>query len=634
MRKKRFGCTVLGAVSGLRSGAFFVARRCLTGVSTRSRRGGSACAPLQHLYSMDKKNTVIGVIVLIAAFAALYFGNTAGPAPAPAPVPTAAPVAGEPSSAPAGALPTTAFAAVAKLDVSAQMLVLENDYIKVRLTDLGGAIQDVSLKKYPAVQGKADPYVLNELHVEPLLGFTRETAPALDRSVRYDVVSRSEREIVFRTVLEGRIEVLRRYVIAPSDVASDKGDPYLVRHELTFRNVSTQTAAVPSFALAIGTAAPVNAQDIGQYLSTGYRSGDDSEFVKRSNLEGGGFLGFGATGPIPYIENVKPISWASVENQFFVSLVTPDQPARSLTTRRVELPPFPGASVAAIGVSGSVGFEAVSLAANESKTIGLSLYTGPKEYPRLSNADVFKQDEDAVMQYGFFRFFSKMLITMMNLIHGWVGNWGVAIILTTLTLKLIFLPLTLSASKSAKRMQKLQPELTALREKYKDNPQKMNQATMELFKEHRVNPLGGCLPILVTIPFFMGFFSMLQSTAELRFAPFLWASDLSMPDTIAHVFGLPINIMPILMGATMVIQMRLTPQPTVDNVQAKMFKFMPYIFALFCYGFSCALSLYSTVNGIFTIVQQVIINRMKDEEPAPAAPTSGGRKVKNVTPKK
>jgi YidC/Oxa1 family membrane protein insertase len=184
-------------------------------------------------------------------------------------------------------------------------------------------------------------------------------------------------------------------------------------------------------------------------------------------------------------------------------------------------------------------------------------------------------------------------------------------------------------------MAKIQPEMAAVREKYKDNPQKLQLETMELFKKHRVNPMGGCLPILVTIPFFIGFFSMLQSAAELRFQDFLWAADLSAPDTVYQLHGFPINIMPVLMGATMVIQMHITPQPTVDNMQAKMFKFMPYIFALFCYNFSCALSLYSTVNGIFTILQQVIINRMKDPAPVVAVVEKAtGRKTKNVTPGK
>jgi YidC/Oxa1 family membrane protein insertase len=271
----------------------------------------------------------------------------------------------------------------------------------------------------------------------------------------------------------------------------------------------------------------------------------------------------------------------------------------------------------------------------------MTYYAGPKEYHRLSNSDIFKADEAKVMQFGLFKWFSQILLLLMSWMHSWTGNWGLAIILTTLSLKTIFLPFTLAASKSAKRMQKIQPELQVLREKYKDNPAKLQSETMVTFKKHRVNPVGGCLPILITIPFFMGFYSMLSSTAELRFAEFLWAHDLSAPDTIARVFDLPINIMPLLMGATMVFQMRLVPQPTVDNAQAKMFKFMPIIFMFFCYTFSCALSLYSTVNGLFTIGQQLIINRMKDPIPASAGASAamnaaalGGKSIKNVTPPK
>ena len=228
--------------------------------------------------------------------------------------------------------------------------------------------------------------------------------------------------------------------------------------------------------------------------------------------------------------------------------------------------------------------------------------------------------------------------------HSWAGNWGVAVIIMTLFLKFVSLPFTLAASRSAKRMAKLQPLMQELREKYKDNPQKQQAATMELFKTHKVNPVGGCIPILITFPLFVGFFAMLQGAAELRFQSFLWASDLSAQDTVAHVFGFPINIMPLLMGATMFYQMKLTPTPSVDNMQMKMMRFMPLIFTAFCYFFSCALALYSTINGLFTIVQQVVINKMKDPaEAGPAGPGAaaattaaafGKKPIKNVTPKK
>ena len=204
----------------------------------------------------------------------------------------------------------------------------------------------------------------------------------------------------------------------------------------------------------------------------------------------------------------------------------------------------------------------------------------------------------------------------------------------SLALLAFTLPFTLAASRSAKRMAKLQPHMAAMREKYKDNPQKMQTETLRIFKENKVNPVGGCIPILITIPFFIGFFAMLQSTSELRFASFLWVHDLSAPDTVARIFGFPLNIMPLLMGATTIIQMRLTPTPSVDPAQQTMMKIMPWMFTLFCYNFAAGLALYSTINGLFTIAQQMIINRMPEPHLPINAGPGGTPGIKNVTPKK
>lgn len=185
-------------------------------------------------------------------------------------------------------------------------------------------------------------------------------------------------------------------------------------------------------------------------------------------------------------------------------------------------------------------------------------------------------------------------------------------------------------------MQKLQPLMAAIREKYKDNPQQMQKANVELFREHKINPLGSCLPVLIPFPFFIGIFAMLQSAPELRFGSFLWVQDLAGPDTIARIYGFPINLLPLLLGVTMIVQMKLVPQPSLDTDQArmmaKMMKWMPLLYVVLCYNFSCALALYSTVNGLFTIFQQIYINRQKDPEPAVAA-ASSGRAMKNVTPR-
>ena len=598
---------------------------------------------------MDKKNTTIGVICIIAAFASLYLGQKFAPPPPATPPSVSTAVVKTVNAAtgsatvPGAPAPTTAvpaLSAVAKDAPAAAVTTLENEYITVHFTNFGGAIRDIALRKFPAELGHPLPYVFNAVHTDPMLGFV--DFPGLDRNTGFELVSSSATEVVYRAVFASEIEVTRHYsLVATPD---DTHDPYQLRHETTFRNLTDKPASLARFALSLGTTAPISDSVYGQLVTTGYSDGSSQTFIPRTKLDGGsGFLGIGASEMKPSLLTSSAITWASVDNQFFVGILTPDQPGVGLLTSRVKLlPAAPDTQTNAFGVSGAAQFDLKPLPARGESTLGLSFYVGPKEYRRLSKSAIFKADQDKVMQFGFFKWFSQLLLTLMTWVHSGVPNWGVAIILTTLLLKVIFLPFTLAASRSAKRMQKIQPEMQAVREKFKDNPQKLQSATMELFKKHKVNPLGGCIPILITLPFFFGFFQMLRSAAELRFQPFLWAPDLSVADTVGHVFGVPINIMPILMGATTIISMRLTPQPSVDNAQAKMIKFMPWIMTLLCYSFSCSLALYSTVNGLFTIGQQLVINRMKDEGDvaSPAgmamedAAALAGKPMKNVTPKK
>jgi YidC/Oxa1 family membrane protein insertase len=587
---------------------------------------------------MDKKNTLIGVALMAAAIAFLIYGNSrTPPQPALPPTTTTAPAPGGPAapsvSAPATpAAATSTFAALVSDDAEAEVTTLRNGFVEVRLSDFGGAVREVAFLQYPAVQNEPAPFVFNALRADPILAFA--DFPGLDRRTRYELVSSSATEAVYRLVLEDRIEVTRRYSIHPAGATVREGDdPYEIRHETSFRNLTDQTIALPRATLSLGTAAPFSALDYGQYLNVGFFDGEDFRFNERSELQGGGFfagLGFGDPNPKPQIEQQGSVLWATVKNQFFASILPLDQPGTGIVTRRVELPPFPGTTSPNIGVAGTVRVDLKALAPQGTETFGGDLYVGPKEYKRLAS---LPNQQDRVMQFDRY-FFNRILLsgyvgpfllTLMHSAHDFVPSWGWAIVLMTLFLKIITLPFTLAASRAAKRMQKLQPQLQAVREKHKDNPQKLNQATMEIFKENKVNPLGGCLPILITIPLFVGFFAMLQSASELRYASFLWAHDLSAPDTVARIFGLPLNIMPLLMGATMVVQMRLTPTPTTDNLQVKMMQFMPIIFTLFCYNFSCALALYSTVNGLFTIIQQLLVNKFSKDDPAPtAAPVTAG----------
>ncbi len=604
---------------------------------------------------MDKKNTTIGVILLIIGFAAFYLAPRPQPA-TPAETQSVAGAAtqvvggqpGTPAATNINAVPTATpsnatFAPLANESADATITTLANDYVELRLTDFGGAIRDVAFKKYAAVKGEPEPFVFNRLHAEPILAL--DDFPGINHSTRFTLVSATATEVVYRAVAENNIEVTRRYVIhAPGDTT---GDPYRIHHETTFRNLTAQTTVLPRAAVNLGTANLIDRNDQGRHLNLATYDGEDAHFIDRSALQGGGLLssvGVGNRSDLPALERTQNTVWAGVQNQFFTSIFTPEKPGVGVLTRRIELPPLPGSTTSSIGLTGSARFELPSLAPAASTTLAGELYVGPKEYTRL---DKFSQREDLVMQFsqGMGKIFlsgivSPTLNKLMKWSYSFIGNWGVAIVVMTLLLKFVSLPFTLAASKSAKRMQKLQPLMQAVREKYKDNPQKLNQATMELFKEHKVNPAGGCIPILITIPLFIGFFTMLQGTAELRFQSFLWAKDLSAPDTVAHIFGLPLNIMPLLMGVTMFFQMRLTPSPTTDNMQAKIFKFMPFFFTAICYNFSCALALYSTINGLFTICQQLVVNKYTKTDPTPtplgvpSGTGKGGKKLKNVTPQK
>jgi YidC/Oxa1 family membrane protein insertase len=599
---------------------------------------------------MDKKNTLIGGLLLIAAVVVLYFAPRSAPPTKPTNVqPATAPGTPLPVAAPAGAAaaatpvaaPTGDFAPITREVPEEKPVILANDFIEVRFTGQGGAVRDVAFKKYPLIQGESAPYVFNHLHDDPILALGNW--PKADRNARYELVSATATEVIYRTVIDGRIEVTRRYRLTTD--SEPGGDPYRIRHETIFRNLSDETAMLPRPTLALGTATLLNEKDPGIYLNVSFYDGGRPVVTTASELAGGGFFSSlfgGGSPPVPQLEKSGQVVWAATKNQFFTSIYTPDKPGIGVVTRRIDLSkdaPFPDQRRPNVGLTGAARFEVPALAAKGTATLGGLLYVGPTEYQRLAK---FLQNEDRVKQFdasAYSRLFLSRYVApleniLLDLAHRWAGNWGVAVILMTLMLKIVSLPFTISASRSAKRMAKLQPQLQAMREKYKDNPQKQQMATMELFKEHKVNPLGGCIPILITFPLFIGFYAMLGTAAELRFQHFLWVQDLAAPDTVATIFGFPVNIMPLLMGATMLYQMRLTPQPSVDNTQAMMMKFMPIIFIIFCYGFSAALSLYSTINGLFTIGQQMVINKMRDDgDPATARPATN-KPIKNVTPGK
>jgi YidC/Oxa1 family membrane protein insertase len=238
-------------------------------------------------------------------------------------------------------------------------------------------------------------------------------------------------------------------------------------------------------------------------------------------------------------------------------------------------------------------------APGDTASVSVKLFSGPQEQNRLKKA---APGLDLVVDYGWLAIIAWPLFAVLEFFHRWSGNWGVAIILLTILIKLLFFPLSAASYKSMAKMKLVTPRLTKIREMYGNDRAKMNQAMMELYKTEKINPLGGCFPILVQIPVFIALYWVLLAAIELRHAPFiLWIKDLSAQD--------PYYVLPVLMAASMVLQTRMNPVPP-DPVQAKVMQFMPYVFSVFFFFFPAGLVLYWLVNNILSIAQQWQIQRL------------------------
>ncbi len=245
----------------------------------------------------------------------------------------------------------------------------------------------------------------------------------------------------------------------------------------------------------------------------------------------------------------------------------------------------------------------VTVAPGTTETIDASLYVGPKI---LESLQTIAPNLDLTIDFGWLWLIAKPLYLVLEFIHDYVGNWGIAIILLTVLIKALFFHLSAASYRSMANMRRVTPELQRVREQYSDDRQKMSQAMMELYKKEKINPLGGCLPILVQMPVFISLYWVLLESVELRQAPFFfWIQDLSIKD--------PFFILPLLMGATMFLQMNLNPTPP-DPIQARVMKMMPIIFTVFFLWFPAGLVLYWLVNNCLSIAQQWVITRKIEQE--------------------
>ena len=294
-------------------------------------------------------------------------------------------------------------------------------------------------------------------------------------------------------------------------------------------------------------------------------------------------------GKTPYAKSADN-GWVAMVQHYFVSaLLPPDKTPREYYTEKISDDFY----------RAGVKIPLAEIPAGGTATAAARLYVGPEEQDKLK---AVAAGLDLVVDYGWLTVIAAPLFWMLELFHKWLGNWGLAIIALTVLIKLVFFPLSAASYKSMARMKQVTPRLMKLRETYGDDRAKLNQAMMELYKQEKINPLGGCLPIVVQIPVFIALYWVLLASVELRQAPFYgWIKDLSVPD--------PFFILPALMMGSMVIQTKMSPTPP-DPVQAKVMQIMPFAFGVMFFFFPAGLVLYWLVNNILSIAQQWQITRM------------------------
>jgi YidC/Oxa1 family membrane protein insertase len=486
-----------------------------------------------------------------------------------------------------------------------QTVTLSNEYVRMEFTTWGGGVRSVELLKHK-VNG-ADNVVLNGTNFIPaltLIGITNAGPDAV-----FAVEQPAPNTVVMKRQTRSGLGITKTFSL---------NDGYLVTGTVEIARIARGSVSLPGNAdLVIGTVAPTTAKELPAYLTTGWLLGDKYQYHDLKQIAKNADKGVGS-------ETVSA-RWGGVKNQFFAMILTPETNATAIEYKQVDLP-VPAdwkAKEPPHGVFAALTITPTVASSNAMEHYDLTWYAGPKAYERLV---ALGKGQEEVMQFGFWGVISVVLLKSMKFFHGLVPSYGVAIILVTFCIKILFWPIQAKSIKSMKAMQKFQQLINKLKEKYKDDPQRLNAETMKLYKEHKINPVSGCLPMVVQIPVLFAFYRMLASAIELRGQSFLWIRDLSAPDTIFQVMGIPVNPLPLVMTGLSVWQMKITPQ-TGDQQQQKMMMFMPLMMMFIFYKLAAGVVLYYTVQQFLSIAQQWWSMRKADKA-TPATPLASAGKVK------
>ncbi|HSU57469.1 MAG TPA: membrane protein insertase YidC [Candidatus Dormibacteraeota bacterium] len=543
-----------------------------------------------------------------------------------------------------------AFRPVANTNVPEEFLVVTNDDARYTFSSYGGGLKLVELTEYAEATSTRRQQHSFTNPVKLNLGTPVPTLALLDGDVLQGdgifSLRNTPKGVRAEKVLTNGLSIVKNFEFESN---------YLLSATVRFENHTSTNLSVPPQEWVVGTSTPLGARDDGSAVGVLWYNGSKSADVGGATyFSTRGFACIPKTAPLEYKGGASNVFWVAAHNQFFALAVMPTNSGESLIVRRVDLPRPTGEEARFFSTSGpppqgfeaSVIYPAFTITQNQAVERQVYVYAGPKEYRTIAQiSDRFSNNFDQLMGFGFFGFVSKALLLTMNWMHQTLRfSYGWAIVLITFLIKLIFWPLTASSTRSMKRMQALQPQLNALKEKYKEDPQKFQQKQWEFYKKNKVNPMGSCLPMFLQIPVFFGFLAMIRSAIELRGQPWMWVGDLSKPDTLAIIpglgfipfigipgVGLPFNLLPLIMGATMFFQARLAPpSPGMDPTQQAIMKYLPLIFLVGLYNFSAGLTLYWTVNNLLTIIQTKLTKNIT----VPVAPGPVKAPVLTPQPKK
>lgn len=467
---------------------------------------------------------------------------------------------------------------------------IANKQLSVKISPVMGFVTQTTLKQFKKSDLKTDITIGGEI-ARGALGVSTANTDNVVEIVTSKLVTPSSYLLKRKIAVNGGVILLtQRWSLV---------EGYRIDCQVDVKNIGGTTLNLDKFAVSGYAMQPLH-QLSGDVHPRRETHGIDYLTVNHN------FNGLNASDKKLQVDTDAPIVWFGAANKYFAGIVKAVKPFDELAVKRVKRQ-ADGDAYYVIMARGI--YNKLTIEPNVAERLSFTAFCGPKEFSLLQ--DFAPQATKMLhMSWGPLDTIARWLLRFLIWLNAKCGSWGLSIIILTMIVRLLFWPVTQKANKSMKKMQQLQPLVAELKAKYKDNPQVMNSKVMELYREKHVSPLGGCLPILLQIPVFFALYATLGSAVELRHASFLWATDLSRPDTIATIAGFAINPLVIAMTLLMVVQQKLTPM-SGDPIQKKMMMFMPLIMLIFLYHLPSGLTLYWTVSQIFSIFQ-LLINQKFD----------------------